>query len=249
LFRVHYDNCNFRYEVNLVRGNHLESGQNERYVLYLFESNAKPPLFWFAAKYFRRKGDSQPAYFRPSNYSGPFDDELRHFKSFFQTKTGIEWEDRVTHYGVMPASFFTYTPPSRGKPIGRETLFSAKMSWELNAALRGIPGPSIEESAEEVQTEGVGGAVLGVDDAAVVIEDALLENAHLEEADGDEGIDWSLVDVEEHDIDLEACGVATGWNDSQGEDGLGILGDSSTTNSPNGGAHGGHEFLRNTIRL
>ncbi|KAG5925321.1 hypothetical protein E4U42_004419 [Claviceps africana] len=202
LFRVHYDNCNFRYEVSLVRGNHLESGQHERYVLYLFESNAKPPLFWFAAKYFRRKGDSQPAYFRPSHYSGPFDDELRHFKGFFQAKTGIEWEDRVTHYGVMPASFFTYTPPRHGKPIGRDTLFSAKMSWELNAALRGIPDPSMEEPAEEVQ-EGLGGAVLEADGAAVVVKDALLGNADLEKPERDDGSDWSLVDLQEHDGDVE----------------------------------------------
>lgn len=77
----------------------------------LFESTARPPLFLFAAKYFRRNGDAHPAYFRPSDCSGLFDDEFGHFRRFFHAKTGIQWEDRVVLHGTMPASFFSYTPP------------------------------------------------------------------------------------------------------------------------------------------
>ncbi|KAG5976796.1 hypothetical protein E4U55_007240 [Claviceps digitariae] len=240
LFRVHYDNYNFPYQVTLVRENHLESGRHERYVLYLFESKAKPPLFWFAAKYFRRKGDSQPAYFRQSNYSGAFEHEFSLFKDFFQAKTGIEWQDRVTHYGVMPSSFFMYTPPSRGKPVGRETLFSAKMSWELNAALRGIPAPSVEEPAENAQAGGGGGAEVGADDDdedddAVVLADAVPEKAlqDAEDDDSDDGVDWSLADLEDDDSVWEAYGMEMDWSDSGGEgegaDDMEILGDSPTT--------------------
>ncbi|KAG6038765.1 hypothetical protein E4U41_003721 [Claviceps citrina] len=219
LFRVHYDNHNFRYEVNLVRENHCESGRRERYVLYLFESKAKPPLFWFAAKYFRRKGDPRPAYFRQSEYSGPFDTEFDHFKTFFEAKTGIDWADRVTHYGVMPASHFTYTPPSRGKPVGRGTLFSADMSWELNAALRGLPAPSTSGHVEVVEAERLEGASLGREEDDD--DEAGLGNARLEGGKGDleheeygehehehDGVDWSLVDVVEEDgSDLEAGGA------------------------------------------
>ncbi|KAG5985699.1 hypothetical protein E4U54_005869, partial [Claviceps lovelessii] len=256
LFRVHYDNYNFRYQVNLVRENHLQEGRHERYVLYLFESNAKPPLYWFAAKYFRRKGDSQPAFFRQSDYSGPFDHEFGHFKSFFHAKTGIEWQDRVTHYGVMPCSFFMYTPPSRGKPVGRETLFSAKMSWELNAALRGIPVSSIKEPAERVQAEGIGGAVLVPDDSgAVVPRDAPLEKASLEEArdedDDDDGVDWSLAELDDDDNVLEAWSAEMEWRDSEGEgegegDDLDIIRDSPTTIYSFGEeTHGRPEILQN----
>lgn len=222
LYRVHYDDYNFRYQVSLVRENYLESGHRERHVLYLFESIARPPLFLFAAEYFRRNGDAQPAYFRQSDCSGLFDDEFGHFRRFFRAKTGIRWEDRVVLHGTMPASFFAYTPPNRGKPVGRNGLFSATMSRELNAALRGLPALAVGEQLgrddEEVGTEAVGDAMLQE------------EGDYDKDDDKDDGVDWSLINAKDAS-DLESGGVEMEWSDSEDQDDLEILGDSPNTSS------------------
>lgn len=40
-----------------------------------------------------------------------------HFKNFFYVKTGIEWDQRLE--GIkMPDTYFVYTPPTGGRPIG-----------------------------------------------------------------------------------------------------------------------------------
>jgi hypothetical protein len=61
----------------------------------LYESNASPHLYWFVAKFFKRKGDSQPNYYRPSNSPGLFWREFGLFEHFFEKKTGIPWEKRL----------------------------------------------------------------------------------------------------------------------------------------------------------
>lgn len=61
----------------------------------LYESNARPHLYWFVAKFFKRKGDSQPNYYRPSDTPGLFWREFILFKHFFEKKTGIPWEKRL----------------------------------------------------------------------------------------------------------------------------------------------------------
>lgn len=77
----------------------------------LWESNAKPHLYWFTAKFLKRKGDSQPVYHRPSRCSGKWRHEMDLFMDFFRIKTGIEWQDRVLREKTMPGSFFQYSPP------------------------------------------------------------------------------------------------------------------------------------------
>ncbi|KAG6016393.1 hypothetical protein E4U43_003709 [Claviceps pusilla] len=128
------------------------------------------------------------------------------------------------------------------------------MSWELNAALRGIPVPSIKEPAEEVHVEGIGGAVLVPDDnGAVVPRDALLEKASLEKArdedDDDDGVDWSLAELDDDDNILEAWGAEMEWSASEGEgegDDLDIIRDSPTTSySFEEETHGRPEILQN----
>lgn len=61
----------------------------------LYESNARPHLYWFVAKFFKRKGDSQPNYYRPSDTPGLFWREFSLFEHFFEKKTGIPWEKRL----------------------------------------------------------------------------------------------------------------------------------------------------------
>lgn len=47
------------------------------------------------AKFFKRKGDSQPNYYRPSDAPGRFWREFGLFEHFFEKKTGIPWEKRL----------------------------------------------------------------------------------------------------------------------------------------------------------
>ena len=79
--------------------------------LQLFESNAKPHLYWFAAKYLKKKGDSMPSFFRCSQTPGLFDREFAHFRFFFHKKTGITWDERLIKAGAMGERYFRYDPP------------------------------------------------------------------------------------------------------------------------------------------
>lgn len=83
--------------------------------IQLWESNARPHLYWFTAKFLRKKGDSQPKFYRPSPCSGVMNAEMGHFKHFFRVKTGLEWQDRVLKQGTQPATCFHYSPPVSGE--------------------------------------------------------------------------------------------------------------------------------------
>ncbi|PHH62691.1 hypothetical protein CDD81_6760 [Ophiocordyceps australis] len=112
LFHLYTDREAFSYQIDLMReaGECGELGQ--RYTLSLWESNAKPHLYWFTAKFLRKKGDKQPSFHRPSPCAGKWQHEMNLFTDFFHIKTGIEWQDRVLGAATMPASYFHYSPPS-----------------------------------------------------------------------------------------------------------------------------------------
>ncbi|KAK4216698.1 hypothetical protein QBC37DRAFT_84564 [Rhypophila decipiens] len=118
LYHHYQDHTYFTYVVTLRR-DHVTPG--ERYVLFLEESNnSKPHLYWFFAKYYKNKGNTYAHVYRPSFTSGLFQREFDHFKHFFKTKTGIDWDDRLIKEGMAPADkkFFHYTSPTGGKPVG-----------------------------------------------------------------------------------------------------------------------------------
>lgn len=77
----------------------------------LFESNAKPHLYWFAAKFWRKKRDNKPSCYRPTTCSGLKAEHYRLFTSFFRKKTGVEWCDRVVEAGTGRKGLFRYMPP------------------------------------------------------------------------------------------------------------------------------------------
>ncbi|ODA81176.1 hypothetical protein RJ55_04140 [Drechmeria coniospora] len=104
LYHTYVDRAHFSYQVDLYRHDEA-TGDTERYTLSLWESNAKPHLYWFTAKYLRRKGDSQPSYHRESRWPGKWREEMGRFMRFFQIKTKLEWEDRVLGEKTMPAAF------------------------------------------------------------------------------------------------------------------------------------------------
>ncbi|SPQ26141.1 e3e54035-b881-4713-b636-979b6256acb3 [Thermothielavioides terrestris] len=81
-------------------------------------NNPKPHLYWFVARFYKKKGDPQPKVHRPSHAPGIFAREFALFESFFQIKTGIPWEQRLIKAGTTSKSFFQYQPPTGGKPVG-----------------------------------------------------------------------------------------------------------------------------------
>ncbi|KAK3692414.1 hypothetical protein B0T22DRAFT_13035 [Podospora appendiculata] len=110
-YHIYCDSSYFFYKVTLDG-----KVEGERYILSLHESNsARPHMYWFVAKYYRKKGHTQALYYRPSECPGRFDGEYAHFKAFFQTKTGVPWDLRLSKAATGD---FTYTPPTGGKPVG-----------------------------------------------------------------------------------------------------------------------------------
>ncbi|KAL1855233.1 hypothetical protein VTK73DRAFT_8620 [Phialemonium thermophilum] len=133
-YHVYSDSTHFRYEVTLIKNNEEEEIHGRRYILHLFESNAKPHLYWFAAKFYKKHRDSQPLFYRPSETPQLFDTEFARFKTFFQKKTGIQWDERLIKAGTMDQTYFVYHPPTGG--IGRTQ--SDLIDWkELPSLERG----------------------------------------------------------------------------------------------------------------
>jgi hypothetical protein len=82
----------------------------------LWESNPKPHLYRFTAKFLKRKGSSQPSYFCPSPCEGKWRGEMDLFMDFFKKKTGVDWLDRITYAYTGLSASFQYTPPVRLSP-------------------------------------------------------------------------------------------------------------------------------------
>ncbi|KAG7146675.1 hypothetical protein HYQ46_004516 [Verticillium longisporum] len=91
LYRVFADVCPFEYQVELFRIFTDSFGTcKEKYVLYLFQSFAKPTLYWFGVKYYKKDDGKRwllKAINRPSPCSRPFYTEFDKFKDFFRLKT------------------------------------------------------------------------------------------------------------------------------------------------------------------
>ncbi|KAH8122001.1 hypothetical protein FP744_10003232 [Trichoderma asperellum] len=153
LFHIYIDREFFSYQIDITRDDDEKGELGQRYTLYLWESNAKPHLYWFTAKFIKKKGDSQPRFHRPSPCSGPWRREMDLFMDFFRIKTGIEWQDRVLKQNTMPNSFFQYSPPTGGKPVGRRLRFCYEYCLQVNAQLRGLPWPPVEEEEAKVEDE------------------------------------------------------------------------------------------------
>ncbi|KAH6841105.1 hypothetical protein B0I37DRAFT_357920 [Chaetomium sp. MPI-CAGE-AT-0009] len=119
LYHLYRDHTFFQYEVVMTRDNEEARIQGERYILSIFESNnAKPRLYWFVAKYYKKKGDTQAKIHRPSHAPGMFAREFALFQSFFRNKTGIPWAQRLVKTATTIKRVFQYQPPIGGKPVG-----------------------------------------------------------------------------------------------------------------------------------
>ncbi|KAI1492062.1 hypothetical protein F5X96DRAFT_427889 [Biscogniauxia mediterranea] len=117
-YHVYRDVTFFEYNITLTRDDEASGNIGQKYILTLWESNAKPHLYHFVAKFLKRPGSgSAPCYFRPSGSPRKLAHELALFKDFFRRRTGLLWDDRVRRAGTKPQRF-QYAPPTGGKPIG-----------------------------------------------------------------------------------------------------------------------------------
>ncbi|KAK1750686.1 hypothetical protein QBC47DRAFT_352744 [Echria macrotheca] len=158
-FYHHYhDLIFFRYEVTISRE---EDGA--RYILSLYESNAKPHMYWFCAKFYKRKGDAQPNYYRPSGTPGSFWREFGAFEAFFEKKTGVRWERRLLGNAVAVVGdggegmerLFRYLPPTGGKPVGfvpAEFIPRLERAAETNQTVEAVNSLQSVQSAPSAQS-------------------------------------------------------------------------------------------------
>ncbi|RGP70799.1 hypothetical protein FSPOR_3819 [Fusarium sporotrichioides] len=138
-YHLYRDRLNFVYEVDITRDDEMSGEVGQKYTLYLWESNAKPHLYLFAARFLKRKGSTQPSYYRPSPYEGLWRQEMDLFMDFFKKKTGIDWQDRVSLANTQPSAYFQYTPPAKGRPVGRRLRHDLDYCREINAEILGLP--------------------------------------------------------------------------------------------------------------
>ncbi|CAG9996503.1 unnamed protein product [Clonostachys byssicola] len=162
LFHIYTDREFFSYQIDITRDDTGLGELGQRYTMCLWESDAKPHLYQFTAKFLKRKGDGQPTYYRPSPCAGKWRDEMNHFMAFFQKKTGVDWEDRVVMQKTTDTEYFQYTPPAGGKPVGRRLRHSHEYCLQINAELRGLPWPPKEENPEGMMDVTQGGDILAI---------------------------------------------------------------------------------------
>ncbi|KAI8634966.1 hypothetical protein F5Y19DRAFT_132158 [Xylariaceae sp. FL1651] len=116
-YNIYRDSTYFEYELVLTRNDEKSGNIGQKYIVALWESVAKPHLYHCTAKYFN-KPRGKPVYWRPFEAPVVFEKGFGAFKKFFQQKTGISWDERITKVGTTGPDRFQYQPPSGGKPIG-----------------------------------------------------------------------------------------------------------------------------------
>ncbi|KAL8371331.1 hypothetical protein RB595_001249 [Gaeumannomyces hyphopodioides] len=112
MYRIYTDASGFQCKASISRDDEEHGVLGERFDLTLFESRARPHLYWFAAKHYKKKGSSQTSYYRPSGSCQTYEHELALFKSFFLNKTGVRWEDRASPT-CAEEGCFRYIPLTR----------------------------------------------------------------------------------------------------------------------------------------
>lgn len=119
-YHVYFDptDC-FDYHIMLTRDDEEVGIEGEIYVVKLYESNALPHLYHVGVRYYRSKRDHFPKLHRLTDAPGDFWQEYNAFKRFFEIKVGYPWDERLIRgMGSLGTKFFSYQPPTRGKPVG-----------------------------------------------------------------------------------------------------------------------------------
>ncbi|KAI2782863.1 hypothetical protein F4815DRAFT_408155 [Daldinia loculata] len=150
LYHIYRDGTYFPYEITLTRNDKENGNVGQKYQLYLWESNSKPHLYQFAAKFYKKPRDSRPSIHRPRETPVLLETALKDFKVFFHQKTGIHWNDRIAKAGTTDKSKFQYQPPIGGKPVG--TLDDpAPESWSIFGS--GTDSPSATDSTSSTKKD------------------------------------------------------------------------------------------------
>ncbi|KAI1762537.1 hypothetical protein GGR53DRAFT_532564 [Hypoxylon sp. FL1150] len=146
LYHIYRDETYFSYQVTITRDDEAAGTAGQKYILYLWESNAKPHLYLFVTKFYKKQRDNRPAIYRPHETPGLLKRGLDDFRGFFQKKTGIHWDERIAKQGTMPADKFQYQPPTGGKPVGLVPEF---FSLPGEPAVPVIPAPSVPDNEHQ----------------------------------------------------------------------------------------------------
>lgn len=84
--------------------------------MFLFESNARPHHYHFAAKL---NTNSKLVRYRQDCIPSQFEEAFFKFRRFFRDKTGIDWDDRFELEGKLEVpDKFRYCAPEWDKPVG-----------------------------------------------------------------------------------------------------------------------------------
>ncbi|KAI1500491.1 hypothetical protein F5X99DRAFT_429461 [Biscogniauxia marginata] len=118
LYHVYRDVTFFEHQITLTRNDEESGNVGQKYIMTLWESNAKPHLYIFTAKLWKKPRDAKPTIYRPSDTPRQLEPEFAAFRRFFRSRTGLVWDERVARAGTTPACRFQYQPPTRGKPVG-----------------------------------------------------------------------------------------------------------------------------------
>ncbi|KAI1464986.1 uncharacterized protein F4812DRAFT_462307 [Daldinia caldariorum] len=139
LYHVYRDKTFFRYEITLTRDDEETGNVGQKYQLFLWESNAWPHLYVFAAKYYKKPRDNRPTVYRPREDPVEMGRALADFKRFFYQKTGLCWDDRIAGAGTTEKSKFQYKPPNQtgGKPVG---VLKPRLQTPTSASPIAAPG-------------------------------------------------------------------------------------------------------------
>ncbi|KAM0139622.1 hypothetical protein ACHAO1_002996 [Botrytis cinerea] len=129
LNHVYIDQTNFEYKVVLTRVLLHGKNKNQKYTVYLFESNAEPHTYMAGAKL--TTAYQSPSYLRedcrPKIFLAAFSD----FKTIFKSKTGIEWDDRYEPLPENhPKDLFRFQRPTLGRPMGQLLSWRKAPSWK-----------------------------------------------------------------------------------------------------------------------
>lgn len=81
----------------------------------IFESNPMPPTYVVAKKY--KRADMPAALYHDKDVGKGLQKALEEFKSIFEDKTGIKWDQRLDKL-KQDEQQYVYMPPTGGKPVG-----------------------------------------------------------------------------------------------------------------------------------
>ncbi|KAI0448054.1 hypothetical protein F4803DRAFT_5541 [Xylaria telfairii] len=117
-WHVYSDSTYFQYQIQLKRDDKESGNVGEKYLLTLWESNAKPYNYQCTVLFTKKGSRSKSSRCPPDGTPVNLKTGLKAFERLFRKKTGIEWNDRIEKMGTMGLEHFQYQPPSGGKPVG-----------------------------------------------------------------------------------------------------------------------------------